>query len=90
MFKVCKTIVDIHIWNGQLKICRSFIFNHMVLHLAITTKWSTMQLNMKGLHIFNGPLHMWTSTIVLQTLNMQGYVSIAYQLKYSKGLLIYI
>ena len=56
----------------------TFIFNHMVLHLAITTKWNTMQLNMKGLHIFNCPLHMWTSTIVLQTINMQEYVSITY------------
>ena len=35
------------------------------------TKWSTVWLNMKGLHIFNCPLHKRTTTIFLQTLNMR-------------------
>jgi hypothetical protein len=42
----------------------------MVLHLVLVTKWSTIQSNMRGPHIFNCPLHMQTSTIVLQTLHM--------------------
>jgi hypothetical protein len=66
IFKICKTIVDVHICNGQLKIC-AFIFDWTVLHLVIVTKWSTVQPNMKGPHIFNCLLHM---QIVLQTLIM--------------------
>ena len=58
IFKICKTIVDVRICNGQLKICGPFIFNWMVLHLVTITKWSTIWSNMKGPHIFNCPLHM--------------------------------
>ena len=47
IFIVCKTIVDVHICNGQLKICRPFIFNCMVFHLVVIAKWRTMWLNMK-------------------------------------------
>ena len=36
-----KTIVDVRICNGQLKICGPFISNRMVLHLVIVTKYST-------------------------------------------------
>jgi len=64
-------MVDVRICNGQLKICGPFIFDRMVLHLVIVTKWSTIRSNMKGPHIFNCPLHMQTLTIVLQTLNMR-------------------
>jgi len=53
--KFAKKIVDVRICNGQLK---------------TITKWSTIRLNMKGPHISNCPLHMRTSTIVLQILNM--------------------
>jgi phenolic acid decarboxylase len=38
----CKTIVDVRIYNGQLKICGPFIFNQTV-HLVIFTKCSTDQ-----------------------------------------------
>src|ERR1700676_3198385 len=71
IFKFCKTIVVVHICNGQLKICGPFIFDRKVLHLVIVSKWSTVQSNMKGPHIFNCPLHMRTTIIVLQTLNMR-------------------
>src|SRR5882762_7761146 len=71
IFKVCKTIVNVHICNGQLKIYGPFIFDRTVLHLVTITKWSTIRSNMTGPHIFNFPLHMLTVTIVLQTLNMR-------------------
>ena len=34
IFKVSKTIVNVCICNGQLKICRPFIFDRTVLHLV--------------------------------------------------------
>ena len=43
IFQVCKIIIVVHICNGQLKICGPFIFDRMVLHLVIVTKWSTEQ-----------------------------------------------
>ena len=46
----------------------AFIFDWTVLHLVTIAKWSTIWSNMKGPHIFNCPLHMQTSTIVVQIL----------------------
>jgi len=46
--------------------------------LVTITKWSTVQLNMKGPHIFNCPLHMQTPTIVCNFEYTEGYVNISY------------
>ena len=69
-----KTIVDVRICNGQLKICRPIIFTidqPVGPTLVTITKWNTVRSNMKGPHIFNCPLHLRTPTIVLQTSNMR-------------------
>src|ERR1700683_4680537 len=92
IFKVCKTIVDVCICNGQLKICGPFIFNRTVLHLVIVTKYSTDW----SIYFKYGRPTYFQLSIEYVDINycfanfkyVEGYENISYQLnyyKYAKG-----
>ena len=72
IFEVCKTIVGIYICNRQLKIWDPLIFDGMVVHLAITNEWGTVQVKYEQpTYLQLSLFHMWMTTTVLETLNMQ-------------------
>ena len=86
----CKTIVDVHICNGQLKICGLLIFNWMLLHLVTVTKWSTIwRPTYFQLSIAYADINYCFANFTY----VERFVIIAYWLKYFKyaeGLLMYM